>query len=110
MHPRAFSELTSLHSLLLSGNYIKSITNDHLIFLKNLKQISFIGNKLEDVDRNLLDGLKIDAVYLNKNVCIDKNFGSKGTPLAEFKTSISNCSRDSPAEWNLLLELPSDVK
>jgi Leucine-rich repeat (LRR) protein len=99
LDPKTFAELGELQHLLMSGNYLKTITKDHLKGLKKIVRISLIANDLKDINKNVIEGLNtLEYLYLDKNICINKHFGSDGVPFTKFNSLIATCSKQDSLE------------
>lgn len=70
----AFSLLTKLKMILLEDNQIEEIPKDLFLNNLNLEEIYLQKNKIKFIGSSSFNGLKLNTVYLNNNICINKNY------------------------------------
>ena len=81
------SKVTS-EPLTPKNNKIEELPNGLFKNNVNLETIKFYYNKLKFIGSTLFDGLtKLNLVYLNKNVCINKYY-TKSTAITQLKEDI----------------------
>lgn len=94
-----FAPLVSLKILMVAGNFIHQLQKPLFENLEKLSKVSFISNRLEIIDPSIVDSLPaLKYFYLDKNLCVNLNFGSLKTKLSEFKKLVANCTQEKTSD------------
>lgn len=98
-----FDDLINLESLALYGNALKTLALDHLRNNRKLLKIGMLNNRLQVIDNRLIDNIpRVDLIRLKNNICVDSNLlNEEGNMIAEFKTSVQNCTIEDAQLYDL---------
>lgn len=92
LNPETFISLKGIEILMVAGNFVKQLHKEHFQNLHKLQKLSFVSNMLEEIDGDIINELPlVKDIYLEKNVCVDLNFGGSKTPIKEFKDKVKTC-------------------
>lgn len=89
IEPNAFLDLTSVKELWLQYNLIETLDEQIFVPMVSLEKVSLSFNKIKFLYPATFNipGVKLDAVFLIKNVCIDGIYRSNNLPQLRYELS-----------------------
>lgn len=111
LNSETFSPLKEIQVLMVAGNFVKELSRSHFKNLKKMETVSFVSNLLEEVDGDIVEELPgVKLFYMERNTCVNLNFGTNKTAIKDFKEKVKNCTKENSISSRSSMDLSTKLK